>query len=71
MSLECASGGLDPLQWSRRPKSQTALDCARRGAAEGNAALQSILADLVERGICTQDGRLLQRWDGLAWVRGV
>lgn len=66
-----AGGSLDPLQWARHPKSAWALDAVKTGAECGDAALQSILADLVERGICTPDGRLLQRWDGLAWVRAV
>lgn len=69
MALESLSGGLDPLLWAKKPRSQTALDYVCRGAAEGNADLKSILEKLIADGVCTDKGRLLRRWDGIGWVQ--
>ena len=38
MALESLSGGLDPLLWAKKPRSQTALDFVRRGASGRRAA---------------------------------
>ena len=67
MSLESLSGCLDPLLWAKNPRSQTALDFMRRGAA-GNTELMEILRRNIADGICTDDGNLLRRWDGLQWA---
>ena len=67
MALESLSGGLDPLLWAKKPRSQTALDFMRMGAAR-NTALMEILQRNVADGICTDDGKLLRRWDGSQWV---
>lgn len=67
MALESLSGGLDPLLWAKKPRSQTALDFVRRGAA-GNTGLMEILQRNIADGICTDDGKLLRRWDGVQWV---
>jgi hypothetical protein len=67
MVLESLSGGLDPLLWARNPRSQTALDSVRRGSA-GNADLLAILQKHIADGICTEDGKLRRRWEGLQWV---
>lgn len=63
--LKPITENLDPLLWAKKPRSQTALDYVRRGAAEGNADLKSILEKLVSDGVCTDKGRLLLRWDGI------
>lgn len=67
MALESLSGGLDPLLWAKKPRSQTALDSVRRGSAD-NADLLAILQKHIADGICTEDGKLLRRWEGLQWV---
>lgn len=67
MALESLSGGLDLLLWAKKPRSQTALDFMRMGAA-GNADLMEILQRNIADGICTDDGKLLRRWDGSQWV---
>ena len=60
-------GELDPHLWAKKPRSQTALDFVRRGAA-GNTDLMEILQINIADGICTDDGKLLRRWDGSQWV---
>ena len=59
---------LDPLMWAKRIKSQTALDFLRKGCAEGDSRLQEILRQHIADVVCTEDGRLLLRWDGMQWV---
>jgi hypothetical protein len=69
MSLQAITGDIDPLGWARRPRSQTALDRLRDGGCSGGVAeLQAIVTRHVEEGVCTAEGRLLKRWDGLQWV---
>ena len=68
MALESLSGVLDPLLWAKRPKSQTALNFLRNGCDEGDARLQEIVRQHIADGVCTDDGQLLRRWDGLQWV---
>lgn len=58
---------LEPLLWANRPKSQTALDLLTTGAKAGDARLAEILASHVQDGVCNEAGKLLQRWDGMAW----
>ena len=67
--LKPTTENLDPLLWATNPRSQTALDYVRRGAAEGNADLKSIIEKLIEDGVCTDKGRLLRQWDGIGWVQ--
>lgn len=67
MALESLSGGLDPLLWAKKPRSQIALEFVRSGA-DGNTGLMEILQRNIVDGICTDDGKLLRRWDGLQWV---
>jgi hypothetical protein len=59
---------LDPLLWAKRLESQTALNFLRKGCAEGDSRLQEIVRQHIDDGICTDDGKLLRRWDGLQWV---
>ena len=59
---------LDPLMWANRIKSQTALDFLRKGCAEGDSRLQEIVRQSIADGVCSEDGRLLIKWDGLRWV---
>ena len=59
---------LDPLMWAKRLKSQIALDFLSKGCAEGDSRLQEILRQHIADGACTEDGRLLLKWDGLRWV---
>ena len=58
---------LDTLLWSRKPKSQCALDLLMAGAKEGDSRLNEICSAHVREGVCTEDGKLLQRWDGQSW----
>lgn len=67
--LKPITENLDPLLWAKKPRSQTALDYVRRGAAEGNADLKAILEKLIVDGVCTDKGSLLRRWDGIGWVQ--
>jgi hypothetical protein len=67
MGIDAAFGEADPLKWAKLPKSQTALDLLTAGAKEGDSRLAEILAGHVRDGVCSESGKLLQRWDGLAW----
>jgi hypothetical protein len=69
MGIEAAFGDVDPLKWAKRPRSQTALDLLTAGAKEGDSRLADILAGHVLDMVCSESGKLLQRWDGLAWRR--
>lgn len=65
--MSVVNEGLDPLKWAKRPKSQCALDLLMTGAKEGDSRLSEILAGHVRDGVCSESGKLLQRWDGLSW----
>lgn len=67
MGIEAAFGDVDALKWAKRPRSQTALDLLTAGAKDGDSRLAEILAVHVRDGVCSESGKLLQRWDGLAW----
>lgn len=69
MGIEAAFGEADPLKWAKRVRSQCALDLLTAGAKEGDSRMAEILAGHVRDGVCSESGKLLQRWDGLAWRR--
>lgn len=58
-----------PLLWAKRPKSQQAIDLLTVGAKEGDARLAAVHAEHLRSGVCTEEGKLLMRWDGLRLVR--
>lgn len=60
---------LDPLAWAKRIRSQTAMDFLMKGCSEGDSRLQEIFAGVVSDGVCTKQGKLLRRWDGIGWVQ--
>jgi len=61
----------DGLLWARRPKSHVAMafifDAKKK--AGRFPALANVFDQLVNDGVCTADGRLINRWDGLRWVK--
>lgn len=61
-------GGLDPLLWAKRPKSQQALDLLTAGAKGGDERLSAILEKHLADGVCNEAGKLLMRWDGVTWI---
>jgi len=69
MGIEAAFGEADALKWAKRVRSQTALDLLTAGAKEGDSRLAEILAGHVRDGVCSESGKLLQRWDGKSWRR--
>lgn len=58
----------DPLDWAKHPRSPEAL---RRlvQAAKGDRELYRIFNQLIDNGVCTASGMLLQCWDGTRWVK--
>ncbi len=58
---------IDPLLWAKRPKSQAAADLIKSGVAS-DRRLEEIWRQHIADGICAEDGKLLQRWDGLRLV---
>jgi hypothetical protein len=61
----------DGLMWAKKPKSQRAMEMvfdAKKNAARF-PALASVFDQLVIDGICTGEGKLLLRWDGLSFVK--
>jgi len=61
----------DGLLWAKKPKSQKAMDAI--ADAKKNArhfpALAAVFDRLVNDGVANEAGKLLYRWDGIAWVK--
>ena len=68
MALESLSGGLDPLLWAKKPRSQTAINLLSDGAKAGDKRLADILAGHVRDGVCDANGTLLRVWSNGQWV---
>jgi len=60
--------GKDPIGWARRPKSQIAFNAMTALVNEGDRQFQEILNDLTKAGHVVA-GRLINRWDGMSWVK--
>jgi len=60
----------DGLMWAKRPKSAIAMAFVADGKKHAGRfpALARIFDQLVADGIATSEGKLIKRWDGLAWV---
>ena len=61
----------DGLLWAKKPKSQKAMDMisdAKKNASRF-PALAGVYDFLLATQICNEHGKLLHRWDGLAWVK--
>lgn len=62
----------DHLAWARRPGSQKAMDAIFDGFknAMRYPQLARVFGELLEQGVCTEDGKLIKRWDvhGAGWV---
>ena len=59
----------DPTRWCKKPGSQIAMDAiVQEARARGNKTLASVLDGLIEKGICTETGRLVKRWENGEWV---
>lgn len=63
---ETRSQSTDGLIWVKRPRSQIALDYAFE-ASKRVHAIKDILCGLIEKGICTESGALINEWDGREW----
>lgn len=61
----------DGLLWAKRPKSQKAMDFIADGKKHASRfhALAEVFDQLVMDGIANESGKLLHRWDGVAWVK--
>ena len=61
----------DGLLWAKKPKSQKAMDMIAdaKKYARRFPALAKIFDQHVSEGIANEAGKLLYRWDGLAWVK--
>ena len=67
----CRPKEFDGLLWAKKPKSQKAMDMisdAKKNASRF-PALAGVYDFLLENQICNEHGKLLHRWDGLAWVK--
>ena len=58
----------DPIAWARRPKSQFAFNALMSLVNEGDSQFEEILHDLTKAGHVIA-GSLINRWDGMSWVR--
>lgn len=59
---------VDPLDWAKHPRSQEGLRFLVQ-AAKNDRVLYRILTKLVDDKVCTANGVLLRRWDGVRWVK--
>ena len=61
----------DGLLWAKKPKSQKAMDMISDAKKHAGRfpALSAVFDQLVVDGVCNEAGKLLNRWDGLGWVR--
>ena len=61
----------DGLLWAKKPKSQKAMNMVADGKKNSSRfpALAKVFDQLVIDGVCSTEGKLIHRWDGLAWVR--
>lgn len=61
----------DGLLWAKKPKSQKAMDMIAdaKKYARRFPALAKIFDQHVSEGVANEAGKLLYRWDGLAWVK--
>ena len=61
----------DGLLWAKKPKSQKAMDMISDSKKNASRfpALAGVYDYLLENQICNEHGKLLHRWDGLAWVK--
>lgn len=64
-----ATGGKqDLLGWAKRPRSCAAFQAVADLAKKGDRAFADMIEELQSAGH-VKDGRLIDRWDGSAWVR--
>lgn len=61
----------DGLLWAKKPKSQMAMNMVADGKKNSSRfpALAKVFDQLVIDGVCSTEGKLIHRWDGLAWVK--
>ena len=61
----------DGLLWAKKPKSQIAMNMVADAKKHSNRfpALAKVFDQLVIDGVCDELGKLISRWDGLAWVK--
>ena len=61
----------DGLLWAKKPKSQLAMNMVADAKKHSNRfpALAKVFDQLVIDGVCDELGKLISRWDGLAWVK--
>lgn len=61
----------DGLLWAKRPKSQVAMSALYDAKKNQGRfpALAAIFDQHVRDGIASEAGKILARWDGLAWVK--
>lgn len=60
----------DGLMWAKRPKSQIAMNALYDAKKNHRRlpALAAIFDQHVSNGVASESGKLLKRWDGIAWV---
>lgn len=61
----------DGLLWAKKPKSHIAMAWIYDAKKKANRfpALANIFDQLVKDGIATAEGQLINRWDGVQWVK--
>jgi len=61
----------DGLLWAKKPKSHIAMAWIYDAKKKANRfpALAGIFDQLVKDGVATADGQLINRWDGVQWVK--
>jgi hypothetical protein len=60
------TGPADPLGWATKPRSPISLAVIMK-KADSDRQFRAIRDRLIKDGICTESGRLLFRWTGIAW----